>query len=328
MPKIIGTHSGHFHCDEALAVALLKRTEEFKDATLVRTRDPKKLEECDIIIDVGGVYDPSAHRYDHHQRGFTETFDDKHATKLSSAGLVYKHFGREVVGSVLGSEVSAEDAEKIYLKTYDCFVEALDANDNGISAYPSSITPLFKESPTSLPSRVASLNPAWNQTATDADIDACFLKASEMAGTELIDYVTRLKSIWLPARTLVVEALDRADEVHSSGRVIALERACPWKEHLFDLESERGLTNGKEILYVLYPESNPEGNWRIQCVPTRLEGFENRKSLPEAWRGVRDEELSRLSGVDNCIFVHAGGFIGGNKTREGAYKMAKLALEL
>lgn len=53
--------------DEALAVALLKRTEEFKDATLVRTRDPKKLEECDIIIDVGGVYDPSAHRYDHHQ---------------------------------------------------------------------------------------------------------------------------------------------------------------------------------------------------------------------------------------------------------------------
>jgi uncharacterized UPF0160 family protein len=149
-----------------------------------------------------------------------------------------------------------------------------------------------------------------------------------MAGTELIDYVTRLKSIWLPARTLVVEALDRADEVHSSGRVIALERACPWKEHLFDLESERGLTNGKEILYVLYPESNPEGNWRIQCVPTRLEGFENRKSLPEAWRGVRDEELSRLSGVDNCIFVHAGGFIGGNKTREGAYKMAKLALEL
>lgn len=53
--------------DEALAVALLKRTEEFKDATLVRTRDPKKLEECDIVIDVGGVYDPSRHRYDHHQ---------------------------------------------------------------------------------------------------------------------------------------------------------------------------------------------------------------------------------------------------------------------
>ena len=46
----------------------------------------------DIIVDVGGVYDPSRHRYDHHQRGFTEVFGnggyDK--IKLSSAGLVYK----------------------------------------------------------------------------------------------------------------------------------------------------------------------------------------------------------------------------------------------
>ena len=46
----------------------------------------------DIVVDVGGVYDPSRHRYDHHQRGFTEVFGhggfDK--IKLSSAGLVYK----------------------------------------------------------------------------------------------------------------------------------------------------------------------------------------------------------------------------------------------
>ncbi|CAO3662524.1 unnamed protein product [Rhizopus stolonifer] len=125
MVKTIGTHSGHFHCDEALAIALLKRTEEFKDSVLVRTRDPAKLAECDIIVNVGGVYDEATHRYDHHQRGFTETFDDKHVTKLSSAGLVYKHFGKEVVGKLLGAEVSSNDAEKIYLKTYDCFVEAL-----------------------------------------------------------------------------------------------------------------------------------------------------------------------------------------------------------
>ncbi|KAG0735296.1 hypothetical protein G6F57_000198 [Rhizopus arrhizus] len=328
MVKTIGTHSGHFHCDEALAIALLRRTDEFKDAILVRTRDPAKLAECDIIVDVGGVYDPATHRYDHHQRGFTETFDDKHATKLSSAGLVYKHFGKEVVGKLLGDAVSPSDAEKIYLKTYDCFVEALDANDNGISAYPNNITPLFKETPTSLPDRVAKKNPSWNEVVTNDEVDARFVQASEMAGEELVDYVLRLKTSWLPARTLVVEALDKADEVHSSARIIALERSCPWKEHLLDLENERGLTGDKSILYVLYPEGSPEGNWRIQCVPVRPEGFENRKSLPEAWRGFRDDELSRISGIDNCIFVHAGGFIGGNKTRQGACEMARLALEL
>ena len=26
------------------------------------------LSECDIVVDVGGVYDPALHRYDHHQR--------------------------------------------------------------------------------------------------------------------------------------------------------------------------------------------------------------------------------------------------------------------
>ena len=26
------------------------------------------LETCDIVVDVGGVHDPSKHRYDHHQR--------------------------------------------------------------------------------------------------------------------------------------------------------------------------------------------------------------------------------------------------------------------
>jgi len=42
------------------------------------------------VLDVGGVYDPSRHRYDHHQKGFSEVFGHGFNTKLSSAGLVYK----------------------------------------------------------------------------------------------------------------------------------------------------------------------------------------------------------------------------------------------
>ena len=57
---------------------------------LKRTRDPAILETCDIVVDVGGVYDEKAQRFDHHQRGFTEVFGHGFDTKLSSAGLVYK----------------------------------------------------------------------------------------------------------------------------------------------------------------------------------------------------------------------------------------------
>lgn len=56
---------------------------------------------CDIVIDVGGVYDASNNRFDHHQKGFTEVFGHGYSTKLSSAGLVYKHFGREIVENEL-----------------------------------------------------------------------------------------------------------------------------------------------------------------------------------------------------------------------------------
>ena len=52
-----------------------------------------------------------------------------------------------------------------------------------------------------------------------------------------------------------------------------------------------------------------------------------RLGLLEEWRGIRDEELTLLSGIPGCIFVHATGFIGGNQTKEGALEMARKTLQ-
>jgi len=68
LEKKIGTHSGTFHCDEVLACFMLKQLPEYENAEIVRTRDPAVLGTCDIVVDVGAVYDPEKHRYDHHQR--------------------------------------------------------------------------------------------------------------------------------------------------------------------------------------------------------------------------------------------------------------------
>ncbi len=65
--KKIGTHHGTFHCDEILAVSMLRQLPEYTNAELVRTRDQSKLDECDIVVDVGGEFNPDRHRYDHHQ---------------------------------------------------------------------------------------------------------------------------------------------------------------------------------------------------------------------------------------------------------------------
>merc|ERR1719321_1857359 len=101
--KVIGTHSGSFQADEALGCWLLRQLPAYAGATIVRSRDRAALEPCDIVIDVGDVYDHAKLRYDHHQRGFFETVDGpmgeatkpeeatgRWKTKLSASGLVYK----------------------------------------------------------------------------------------------------------------------------------------------------------------------------------------------------------------------------------------------
>ena len=47
---------------------MLKKLPEYSDANIVRTRNEEELKLFDIVVDVGGVYDPNTHRYDHHQR--------------------------------------------------------------------------------------------------------------------------------------------------------------------------------------------------------------------------------------------------------------------
>lgn len=86
---------------------MLKQLPEYADANIVRTRDPAVIAKADIVVDVGAVYDPETHRYDHHQREFTGTFDDKHKIRLSSAGLVYKHFGRRVLNALYAGQPEA-----------------------------------------------------------------------------------------------------------------------------------------------------------------------------------------------------------------------------
>ncbi|CAH3197508.1 unnamed protein product, partial [Porites evermanni] len=322
-PKI-GTHNGTFHCDEALACFMLKQLPEYKHADIIRTRNPEELAECDIVVDVGGVYDAEKHRYDHHQRSFTgcmKTLNPNKpwVTKLSSAGLVYLHFGQRVISQILKTKEEDDVTCKIYDKIYENFVQEIDAIDNGISQCDGE--PRYSIN-TNLSSRVSHLNPRWNDPNPDSEKQ--FQKAMNLVGEEFLDRVCFYRDSWLPARGLVKGALCKRQEVDPSGEIIEFEEGgFPWKEHLFELEKDLNIEG--EIKFVIYTDQNHK--WRVQCVPVRPDSFENRLSLLEEWRGIRDEPLSLLSGIQGCIFVHAGGFIGGNETRDGALSMARKTLQ-
>lgn len=341
--SLIGTHNGHFHADEALAVHMLRMLPTYRESPLVRTRDPAVLATCHTVVDVGGEYDAARLRFDHHQRGFATTFPGR-PTKLSSAGLVFLHFGRDIIAERLGlglsedkekKESSSEVVDLLYTKLYENFIEALDAHDNGISQYDpeaiaaAGIEKRFSSGAFSLGAVVGRLNPKWNDPVpSDPDEaqraeDERFVAASQRIGEEFerdLDYYAKS---WLPARSIVQQAFEKRHQYDPEGRILVFEgQSGPWKDHLYTLE------DGKpSVLYVLYPEkTEPGSKWRIQCVSETKDSFVSRKPLPEAWRGFRDEELDGISSIPGCVFVHAAGFIGGNKTFEGAKEMAIKAL--
>ncbi|KAI6223658.1 hypothetical protein M3Y99_01440400 [Aphelenchoides fujianensis] len=335
--RFIGTHDGHFHCDEVFACWMLRTLPEFAAHRILRTRKAEVLEKCEIVVDVGAKFDPRTKRFDHHQKEFNETmrslggrrkadgFGDSlpFDTRLSSAGLVYAFYGKRVLRRVLeqdGQAAVSEDTLALYFeRMYRNFIEAVDAVDNGIKQHADE--PRYA-TPVSLQSLVKELNPAWNEEAREPDVQ--FSKAMALVGEIFTRHLLRLHTSWMPCRKIVEEGIKRRKEVHSSGRILLLEQSCPWKQHFFGLEREESIQN--ELIYAVYPSKD---DWRVRAIPVaETSDFDNRCPFPTDWRGVRDAKLVELIGIPTASFVHQAGFIGAAGTRDDAVRMAAKSLEI
>ena len=134
----------------------------------MRSRDPKVWETCDVLVDVGGKYEPPK-LLDHHQIEFNGTYPN-YPVRLSSAGLVYLHF-TEIIPNII-NQIIEDNKEKLPFKPiltqeivndirekiYKNFIIYVDANDNGIDKVNDKE---FVSVPTTLWSRIAKINPMW-----------------------------------------------------------------------------------------------------------------------------------------------------------------------
>lgn len=359
---IIATHNGSFHCDEALACALLRHLPPYARASVIRTRDPKLIDKASIAVDVGAVYDHAQKRYDHHQQTFHETMNTgqkQYKTRMSAAGLVYRHYGKELIQQYIRdilqsparaealslgnwgadrNEATEDEVSVLYDAIYRCFVEAVDGVDNGVELFSLAATsPEGQEqlskavtlkknyiSQTDLAGRIGALHAWWNEGSNrdEKAENAAFIEAMEMASTEFFQAVAFYTFNWLPGRAVVQKAFAESTTIDPSGRIIVFSAGgCPWKDHLFLLEEEQNVKG--RTLYCLFSDGR---SWRVQAVPKVAGGFATRKPLP--FKGLRDEVLSQASGIPGGIFVHVSGFIGGMTTYEGALQLAKKALEM
>lgn len=112
--RSFGTHNGTFHADEVTACALLLLFDLIDRDKIHRTRDQDVLDRCEYVCDVGGVYDPTVKRFDHHQIDYKGN--------LSSAGMILKYLNQK---KLLG--------EDLYEYLNRSLVMGVDAHDNGVA---------------------------------------------------------------------------------------------------------------------------------------------------------------------------------------------------
>jgi uncharacterized UPF0160 family protein len=309
---VIVTHSGKFHADDAWAVAVLNVL--FPGCEIVRTRDAATIDAADFAIDVGGIWDPAAGRFDHHQKGFSGARAS--GVPYASAGLVWREYGPRCVSALAaahtGQQLADSEAREIAYGIDADIVQYLDLSDVGAA----------KSAPGGygLSAVVSGFNPNWldeQRLGYGAAADAYRLEQFRRAMELLTDIL--VNSVKYRVAAMLAVAQVRQGEVLEDGKVLFLKNsALPWTQVV-----------RKEMPKVLFVISHSvaEQRYVLHTVPVSPESFKARADLPASWAGLRDVELAAVTGVPDAGFCHNGRFIAAVKSYEGARTMARLALQ-
>jgi len=292
--KTIVTHNGPFHADDVFAVAGSRLFYSGEDLRIVRTRDEAEIKAADVVIDVGGVYDPKTNRFDHHQEGGAGARPN--SVPYASFGLVWKSYGEKVAFS---RDLALELDRKM--------VEPIDAWDNGF-VFSKSV--LSERSEYSVSRLMEIFLPTWREDA--GSMDRKFEEAVSFAEKIILREVEQAT-----ARAAASVEVERSYEASSDRRIIVLLSHFPFQDVLIA---------HPEPLFVVYP-STDNIFWRVKAVRKKVEGFENRKDLPLAWAGKRGRELAKITGVKDAVFCHNKLFLAVADSKEGAITLAKKALD-
>jgi uncharacterized UPF0160 family protein len=320
LPMIIATHSGKFHADDVWAVVVLDLL--FPGCELIRTRDLEKIRQADFAVDVGGIWDPAAGRFDHHQKGFAGARQS--GVVYASAGLVWREHGARCVqriaqqccGHALGERESQEMAYAIdndvvqYLDMADTGAARNAPGGYGLSAVVSGFNPTWLDE--EAVASDAGSDPASNLAAMENMRLQRFRRAMEVVADVLINQVRyRVGSM------LALEQVRNAERLED-GRLLFLKNAAlPWAAVVRH--------EMPKVVFVL-SYSNSEQRYLLHTIPKSTESFQARKDLPAAWAGLQGAELAAATGVPDAVFCHNNLFIAAAVSFEGALRMARQAL--
>lgn len=279
----IATHSGGFHTDDVFAVATLQLVHGVDNVVVIRTRDEAMLASADIVVDVGGVYDVEAKRFDHHQIGGPVR---DNGIPFAAFGLVWQEYGEQVTGS---KEVAA-DIERM-------LVLAVDAGDSGVNLYTLNNSDI---APYELYQVTRSFLPEWG---SDKNKDEAFLQAVDFA-RELLSRIIVQKQADQKMKAIIAYTYETTEDK----RVLMFDVAV----------SPIACIEYPEVLLVVCPDDpSVNDNWTATTVRKEYGTFEGRVKFPNEWLGLREEKLVEVSGITDAVFCHKGGFFFVAGSKEG-----------
>lgn len=297
---VIGTHSGIFHSDDVTAVALFCINNSDFSIHVIRSREPKDLSKCNLLVDVG------AGKYDHHQIGGNGCRDN--GIPYASAGLYWKYHGKEIIEklaiNVFKITLSKREINSIFNSLDHDIIQEIDKSDNGIVASPTTFD------------FISAYLPNWREVNKDETIyETNFKSALDVTVSILkklilteIDKVTSFNYIW---------NLYKKD---TNSKILEIPaQSFPWLETIVALNTDYNA----HIDFVIFPY--PVGGWAAQAVPPSLkEKFSQRQQFPISWAG-QTVNLPQISGVCDATFCHNGLFFIKANSREGVINMCNIA---
>lgn len=208
-----GTHDGSFHADEVTALALLIVFKKLDPSEVIRTRDLEILKNCEYVCDVGGIYDPSLKRFDHHQVSYQGP--------LSSAGMILKYLHEIEVLST-----------KEYHFINNSLVKGVDAFDNG--------KVVANLGYCSFSNIISNFLPIEHQASIE-EMNQAFNEAVDFTMNHIKRLIARFEYN-LSCKDLVEEAMKKYTDC------LIFEQSIPWMESFFELN---GI--GHPALFIIMP---------------------------------------------------------------------------
>lgn len=297
------THNSTFHADDIFATAVLsiyleKKNQEFE---IIRTRDPEIINSGDFVYDVGGKYDPEKNLFDHHQIGGAGKREN--GIEYASFGLVWRHLGLELCNG----------NESVHKLLDQKIAMPIDAHDNGMDI----VNPIYPGVfPYSAAATLLCFAPHWKEAESESFNNDIF-KEQVQNVVRILKREIEVALVNEEAIKLMIEAYDNAKDK----RIIELSENFP--RYLYqDFFSKLA-----EPVYIVFPKHEYDA-WKVEAVSKSPYSLESRKSLPVSWRGKMDPlKTFEIEGVNDVTFVHRSGFMLVTKTKEGAMKLAQIALE-